>query len=248
MTIDPIFKRLQMLTGTPAIKKLNQTSIIVFGVGGVGSWAADALVRSGIETITLVDRDLVGPTNVNRQLQATCHNVGRPKVDELKKRLELLNPKVRITAIQNYYDPSTADGFDLARYDYILDCIDSISSKADLIQRAHAGGIKLFSSMGAACKLDPTRIGVGSIWEIQGCPLAKALRRRLRREGFDGDVQTVFSTETLPANEQTSVGDGFRKSVNGSAAHVTATFGMFLAGLVIQDVVAAVGPKATETD
>ena len=100
MTVDPIFKRLQMLTGTPAIKDLNQTRVVLFGVGGVGSWAADALVRSGIETITIVDRDNVGPTNVNRQLQATCHNVGLPKVDELKKRLVLLNPNARITALQ----------------------------------------------------------------------------------------------------------------------------------------------------
>jgi tRNA threonylcarbamoyladenosine dehydratase len=237
MTVDPIFKRLEMLTGTPAIKDLNQTRVVVFGVGGVGSWAADALVRSGIETITIVDRDNVGPTNVNRQLQATCHNVGLPKVHELEKRLELLNPNAQITALREAYEPATADSFDLPQYDYILDCIDSISCKAQLIQQAHESGITLFSSMGAACKLDPTQIQLGSIWNIKGCSLAKALRRRLRREGFGGEVQTVFSTEELPANEQGQDRGGFRKSINGSAAHITATFGMFLAGLVIQDVV-----------
>lgn len=237
MTTNPIFTRLEMLTGTPAIQRLNQTNVIVFGVGGVGSWAADALVRSGIESITIVDRHNVGPTNVNRQLQATCHNVGQPKVDELKKRLELLNPNAAITALNEIYEPATAHSFHLDQYDYILDCIDSISCKAELIRQAHKSGTRLFSSMGAACKLDPTRIQLGPLWSIQGCSLAKALRRRLRREGFQEDVQTVYSTETLPANQQTNDSSGFRKSVNGSAAHVTATFGMFLAGLVIQDVV-----------
>ncbi len=244
MTVDPIFKRLEMLTGTPAIKKLNQTNVIVFGVGGVGSWAADALVRSGIETLTIVDRHNVGPTNVNRQLQATCHNVGQPKADELKKRLELLNPNASITSLNEIYEPATAESFNLGQYDYILDCIDSINAKAELIRQAHASRVTLFSSMGAACKLDPTRIELGSLWSIKGCSLAKALRRRLRREGFEEEVQTVFSTETLPANEQTNDSSGFRKSVNGSAAHVTATFGMFLAGLVIQDIVSKTDPTS----
>ena len=237
MTTDPIFKRMQMLTGEPAMKKLNQTKVIVFGVGGVGSWAADALVRSGIETITIVDGDDVGSTNVNRQLQATCHNVGQPKVHELRKRLELLNPKVNITSLQAAYAPDTADSFDLEGYDYILDCIDSVANKAELIQHAGRLNVQLFSSMGAACKLDPSQIRVGSVWDIAGCSLAKSLRRRLRRLGFDGDLQTVYSEENVPANEQTSDPGGYRKSVNGSAAHITATFGMFLAGMVIQDVI-----------
>lgn len=245
MTIDPIFKRLEMLTGSAAIRKLNQTRVIVFGVGGVGSWAADALVRSGIQNITMVDDDEVGPTNVNRQLQATCHNIGQPKVEELKKRLELLNPNAKITALRTVFNPETAGSFNLDQYDYILDCIDSISCKAILIKQAHASGITLFSSMGAACKLDPGQIQVGSIWGIQGCSLAKALRRRLRREEFEEEVQTVFSTEELPANEQTNDPSGFRKSINGSAAHITATFGMFLAGLLIQDVVEKAGPAET---
>lgn len=245
MAINPIFTRMQMLTGDPAMEKLNQTKVIVFGVGGVGSWAADALVRSGIENITIVDRHNVGPTNVNRQLQATCHNVGQPKVDELKKRLELLNPRAQISALNEIYEGATAEQFNIAQYDYILDCIDSISSKSVLIRQAHELQVTLFSSMGAACKLDPSRIEVGSLWTIQGCALAKALRRRLRREDFTSDVHTVFSTEELPANEQTNDSSGYRKSVNGSAAHITATFGMFLAGMVIQDVVKKTGPAET---
>ncbi len=242
MTIDPIFRRMQMLTGEPALIRLNRAKVIIFGVGGVGSWAADALVRSGVGTITIVDLDNVAPTNVNRQLQATCNNVGQPKVDELKKRLTVLNPKVVVNALKEIYEPATADSFNLSQYDYILDCIDSISSKAVLIRHAHRLQVPLYSSMGAACKLDPTRIETGSLWEIQGCALAKALRRRLRREGFTEKVSTVFSTEELPANEQTSDPGGFRKSVNGSAAHITATFGMFLAGMIIQDVVKKAGP------
>jgi len=227
------------------MEKLNQTRVIVFGVGGVGSWAADVLVRSGIENITIVDRDEVGATNVNRQLQATCHNVGQPKVHELRKRLELLNPNAKITALQEHYEAATADSFDITQYDFILDCIDSISSKAELIRHARKVDVQLFSSMGAACKLDPSQIRIGSVWDINGCSLAKSLRRRLRRLGFDGDVQTVFSEEYIPAHEQTSDAGGFRKSVNGSAAHVTATFGMHLAGLVIQDVISKAGPTET---
>ncbi len=235
MSENLIFKRMQMLTGLSAFRRLQQANVAVFGVGGVGSWAAETLVRSGVESITLIDPAVVDVTNVNRQLQATVHNIGKPKVEELKQLLELRNPQVKVQAIRKNFAAATADEFDLGQFDYILDCIDSISCKSELIRQTHTQGITLFSSMGAACKLDPTRIQVASIWQTQGCSLAKALRRRLRRENFDGDFQAVFSTEVLPANEQTLVGNGYRKSVNGSAAHITATFGLFLAGLVIQD-------------
>ena len=259
MTI--IYQRLQLLTGTPALRRLNDARVAIFGVGGVGSWAAEALVRSGVLDLTLVDNDVVCITNVNRQLQATTKNVGRSKVAELAERLALLNPRCRVTTLQKVYEPATADEFDLGAYDYVLDCIDSISCKVELIRRATAAGATLYSSMGAASKLDPTRIRVGSVWETEGCPLARIIRRRLREAGFDGDFQAVFSPEVLPPVEHTNVACGThkcfcpefvpadgsehrdwcatKKVINGSAVHVTATFGMFLAGLVIQDAVAA---------
>lgn len=259
MAVNPVFQRLQLLTGTPAIKKLNDIHVAVFGIGGVGSWAAEALVRSGVKNITLVDNDVVCITNVNRQLQATVRNVGKVKVEELKERLLLLNPHAQVHAVQKVYEPATADQFDLDAYDFVLDCIDSISCKVELIRRAAASRATLFSSMGAASKLDPTRIKVASIWETTGCPLARIMRHHLRQAGFKDDFLTVYSPEVLPPAEQTSVACGThscmcpdftpedgsehrdwcstKKVINGSAVHITATFGMFLAGLVVQDVV-----------
>lgn len=259
MAVNPIYQRLQLLTGTPALRRLNRTRVAIFGLGGVGSWAAEALVRSGVLELTLVDNDVVCITNVNRQLQATSQNVGHSKVAEMQSRLVSLTPRCRITAIQKVYEPATAGDFDLADYDYVLDCIDSISCKTELITRTIAAGTRLYSSMGAAAKLDPSRIRVDSIWRTQGCPLARIIRRRLRETDFAGDFETVYSPEALAPVEHTSVECGThrcfcpdyvpddgsehkdwcatKKVINGSAVHVTATFGMFLAGLVVQDAV-----------
>jgi len=261
MAVNPIFHRLELLTGTQAVKNLNEINVAVFGLGGVGSWAAEALVRSGVKNITLVDNDVICITNVNRQLQATVKNVGKSKVDELKMRLEVLNPHVKVSALQKVYEPDNAHTFDLKQYDYVLDCIDSMSCKMELIQQTIDAGATLYSSMGAACKLDPTQIQVASIWESEGCGLARLIRRRLRKAGFDADFQVVFTPEFLPYIEKnTSVACGThscmcpdftpedgsehkdwcstKKVINGSAVHITATFGMFLAGLVVQDVTA----------
>ncbi len=257
MTDNPIFQRLQLLTGAPAMEILRRSRVAIFGLGGVGSWAAEALVRSGVGHVTLVDNDVICITNVNRQLQATCHNVGEPKAAELATRLADLNPRCKLTPIQKVYEPETADSFELEAFDYVLDCIDSISNKVDLILRTRAAGVTLYASMGAASKLDPTRIRVASIWETTGCPLARIVRRKLREADFKGDFQTVFSPEVLPPVANTNVACGThrcycpdftpadggehkdwcatKKIINGSAVHITASFGMFLAGLVVQD-------------
>ncbi len=263
MSVNPIYQRMQLLTGTPALHRLNATKVAVFGIGGVGSWAAEALVRSGILDITLVDNDVVCITNVNRQLQATTKNVGQSKVAELAARLETLNPRCKITPMQKVYDPNKPGEFDLGSYDYVLDCIDSISCKVDLIVRSVAAGAQLYSALGASGKLDPSQIRVASIWETQGpCPLARLVRRKLRSAHFGGDFQAVFSDEVATIAEQTSVACGTHKChcpafvpddgsehkdwcatknvILGSAMHITATFGMFLSGLVIQDVVGKV--------
>jgi len=262
MAGNPIYQRLQLVVGSPAMGQLNRTRVVVFGLGGVGSWAAEALVRSGITDITLVDNDVICITNVNRQLQATTKNVGKSKVEELRDRLRLLNPRCDITTIQKVYEPDNAHEFDLSSYDYVLDCIDSISCKVELIRRSVDSGATLYSAMGAAAKLDATQIRVGSIWDTVGCPLAKLMRRHLRAEGFSGDFQTVFSSEPMVRVEHTSVACGTHKChcpeylpddgsehkdwcatktvINGSAVHVTATFGMFLSGMVIQDVASKV--------
>jgi len=260
MAVNPIFQRLHLLTGTPALDLLRTARVAIFGLGGVGSWAAEALVRSGVCDITLVDNDVVCITNVNRQLQATTQNVGKSKAGELKERILVLNPRCKVTALQKVYEPDTAAEFELESFDYVLDCIDSISCKVDLIRQATAAGTRLYSSMGAASKLDPTRIQVADIWETQGCPLARLMRRHLRATGFDANVTTVYSPEVLPPVESTSVACGThschcpsyvpddggehkdwcatKNVINGSAVHITATFGLFLAGLVVQNAVA----------
>jgi tRNA A37 threonylcarbamoyladenosine dehydratase len=260
MAVNPIFQRLQLLTGTPALDRLRGAHAMVFGIGGVGSWAAEALVRSGLGKLTIVDNDVVCITNVNRQLQATVKNVGQSKVEELAARLRTLNPRCEVVPVMKAYEPDTAGQFDLDGADYVLDCIDSISCKVELIRRASASRATLYSSMGAASKLDPTQIRIASVWETTGCPLARIIRRRLRENAFAGDFQAVFSPEVLPPVEQTSVACGThachcpsyvpddggehrdwcaeKKIINGSAVHITAIFGMMLAGLVVQDAVA----------
>lgn len=270
MTGNPLFQRLQLLTGSPALAHLGAARAAVFGIGGVGSWAAEALVRSGIGAITLVDNDVICITNVNRQLQATTRNVGRPKVEELADRLRLLNPRCEVTPVMRACEPATVDEFAVGQYTYVLDCIDSITCKVALIRAAHAAGCALFSAMGAAAKLDPTQVRVSSIWESTGCPLARWIRRRLREAGFQGDFQVVWSPENLEPVEQTSVACGThtchcpkfvpledgeaehrdwcaeKRVINGTAVHMTAIFGLMLAGLVVQDAVARTGRRAGE--
>jgi tRNA A37 threonylcarbamoyladenosine dehydratase len=271
MPTNPLFQRLQLLTGTPALDHLAASHAAVFGIGGVGSWAAEALVRSGLGAITLIDNDVICITNVNRQLQATTENVGKPKVEELATRLRLLNPRCEVTPVMRACEPATVETFDVGQYTYVLDCIDSITCKVALIRAAVAEGCTLFSSMGAAAKLDPTQVRITSIWESTGCPLARWIRRRLREAGFQGDFQVVWSPEFIEPVEAAGVACGThtcycpkfvplddaeaeprdwcseKKVINGTAGHMTAIFGMMLAGLVVQDAVgrsAAASPGA----
>ena len=165
-----------MLLGNEAMDRIAQKRVIIFGVGGVGSWCAESLVRSGIRQLTIVDSDRVCITNSNRQLMATTKTVGQVKVDALKERLLSINPKAEITALQQIFSEETAESFELDTYDYIIDAIDSLKDKAALILLACKTKAKFFSSMGAALKLDPTRIKVTEFWKVQGDPLARALR------------------------------------------------------------------------
>jgi tRNA A37 threonylcarbamoyladenosine dehydratase len=268
MAVNPLFQRLQLLTGTPALDRLGAASVGVFGIGGVGSWAAEALVRSGVGRITLVDNDVICITNVNRQLQATTKNVGKPKVEELAARLRLLNPRCEVTTVMRACEPATVDEFDVGQYTYVLDCIDSITCKVALIRAAHAAGCTLFSAMGAAAKLDPTQVRITSIWESTGCPLARWIRRRLRESGFQGTFQVVWSPENREPVESTSIACGThtcycpkfvpedegehrdwcseKRLINGTAVHMTAIFGMMLSGLVVQDAVARAAADAVD--
>ena len=230
MALDQaIFRRSELLLGDEAMSRIAEKRVIIFGVGGVGSWCAESLVRSGIRHLTIVDSDTVCASNINRQLMATTETVGCVKVDVLCERLLTINPAAEITAIHEFFTAETADSFHLDTYDYIIDAIDSLKDKALLILMATQTDAKLFSSMGAALKLDPTRIKVDEFWKIQGDPLARVLRKRFKREGQypSRKFQCVYSDELIDPQ-----GEG-----KGSIVHITAIFGFMLAGLVIQDIV-----------
>ena len=193
--------------GDEAMSRVAEKRVIIFGVGGVGSWCAESLIRSGIKYLTIVDSDRVCITNINRQLMATTKTVGQVKVDALKERLLTINPSAEITALQQIFTAETAESFELDTYDYIIDAIDSLKDKALLILKATSlppirgdkRGAQFYSSMGAALKLDPTRIKTAEFWKVQGDPLARALRKRFKRDGQypKRKFQCVFSDELL---------------------------------------------------
>jgi len=223
-----IFQRSELLLGGEAMSRIDEKRVIIFGVGGVGSWCAESLVRSGIKHLTVVDCDSVCVSNINRQLMATTETVGQVKVDVLKERLLTINPSAEITALHQFFTAETADSFNLGSYDYIIDAIDSLKDKALLILMATQTDAKFFSSMGAALKLDPTRIKIDEFWKVQGDPLARVLRKRFKREGQypSRKFLCVYSDELLEPREEGK----------GSLVHITAIFGFMLASLVIQDV------------
>lgn len=219
------FQRSAILLGDSCQEALENSKVILFGVGGVGSWCAEALVRSGVRRLTIVDSDRVCESNVNRQLMATSRTIGEVKVDALKERLMQINPDAEITALPMRFSADTAQEFMLEKYDYIIDAIDSLKDKAELILRACETDAVFFSSMGAARKIDPTRIKVGDFWKVRDCPLGAALRKKLRREGRipAKSFQCVYGDEVLPVP-------------GGSLVTVTSVFGMNLAALVIKDI------------
>ena len=232
-----IFRRAELLLGSEAMSRISGKRVIIFGVGGVGSWCAESLVRSGIRQLTIVDSDRVAITNVNRQMMATTETVGQVKVEVLRKRLLAINPSAEITARHEFFTAETADSFRLDSYDYIIDAIDSLKDKALLILMATKTQARLFSSMGAALKLDPTRIRTAEFWKVTGDPLARALRNRFKHDKTfpSRKIQCVYSDELLENKLPIDPDD----KGNGTIAHVTAIFGFMLAGLVIQDAVKA---------
>lgn len=237
---DALFNRTERLLGSADMERLAATRVILFGVGGVGSWCAECLIRSGVNHLTIVDSDQVCPTNLNRQLQATTQTLGQLKVDALKERLLTINPEADIIARPELYSAETADSFHLETYDYVIDAIDSLTPKAHLILHATSLPVTLLSSMGAALKLDPTKIRVAEFWKITYCPLARSLRKKFKHwQKFPQQkFQCVYSPEVLENqgdSSEDSMPEEFNKvQVNGSLAHITAIFGFMLAGTVVQ--------------
>lgn len=264
MAIDnAILRRTELLLGDVAMNEISQKNVIVFGVGGVGSWCAESLIRSGIQKMTIVDSDRICITNVNRQLMATVKTVGQVKVEALRERLLQINPLAEIEARQEIFTAETADGFHLENFDYIVDAIDSLKDKALLILMACRTKAVFFSSMGAALKLDPTKIHVAEFWKVQGCPLARALRTKFRskktppskkflcvysdellqNKGKNGTCGTdkcmCPKTKSGPGNQELLNHEwcSSKAQINGTLAHITAIFGFTIAGLVLKDIV-----------
>ncbi len=238
-TSQDIFQRAEVLLGQSTMEMMARKRVIIFGIGGVGSWCAEALIRSGIQHLTIVDFDRVDVTNVNRQLMATCQTIGRIKVDALREHLLTINPEAEITPLQQTFTEETASDFQLDTYDYIIDAIDSLKDKALLIRLACESKGKFYSSMGAALKLDPTRIKIAEFWKVKGDPLARALRNRFKKERTfpKHKFQCVFSDESISRTDhQNGTAAHNSSETKGSLMHITTVFGMMLAGLVIQDI------------
>lgn len=257
-----IFARSELLLGRNVMDVMATKRVILFGVGGVGSWCAECLIRTGVRKLTIVDSDRICVSNVNRQLMATTETVGQVKVDALKQRLLSINPSAEITALQKIYSAETADEFHIETYDYIIDAIDSLENKALLIRNACETDAVLFSSMGAALKMDPTKIAVAEFWKVKGCPLGAALRRKFKKQHLfpKKKFKCVYSEEllknkgvdnsaeidaNLSSKEEGGPGDPdlvnhdwntTKAQINGSLAHITAIFGFTIAGLVLQDI------------
>ena len=228
MIMDDFFSRSEALLGVEVMEALRTKRVIIFGVGGVGSYAAEALVRTGLTHLTIVDGDTVQPSNINRQLPATRATLGMPKVEALKERLLAINPDAEIEAIADFYhDDDENLKSQINNHQYLIDAIDSVDDKAHLILYAsRVRGLKVFSSMGAALRFDPTQVTTGELMTIQGDALAKAVRARMKKIGLHPNkkIRCVYSTEQAQ-----------RCETRGSLMQVTAVFGCTLASLIIRD-------------
>jgi tRNA A37 threonylcarbamoyladenosine dehydratase len=231
---ENIFSRLHLLVGDDALKAFEKTKVIIFGIGGVGSWCAEALVRSAVKNITIVDSDYICETNINRQLPATTKTVGKIKADVLKERLLEINPAANIKSIHKFYTAENSSEFELSDYDYVIDAIDSVKEKAHLINTVtRLNNTKLFSSMGAALKMDIFKIKKSEFWKIKGDPLARALRNNFKRSKIfpEKKFQCIWSDEARKNVVESNL------RINGTITHTTATFGFALANLLIDDII-----------
>lgn len=230
--MDEAFLRTEMLLGREAMDKLARSHVAVLGLGGVGSWCAEALARSGVGALTLADCDEVGLSNLNRQLEATRATIGQPKADAMARRIEQLSPSCRLRPMNYRYTPEDRETFFAGNYDYIVDAIDLVSCKLDLIQTALSRGIPIISALGTGNKLDPTQFRITDISKTQGCPLARVVRKELRERGILHH-RVLWSAEPPQKPSQPEAPPPGRRSVPGSVAWVPSCAGLMLAGDVV---------------
>jgi tRNA A37 threonylcarbamoyladenosine dehydratase len=232
--MDERFLRTELLLGKDGMEKLKKSCVAVFGIGGVGSFACEALVRSGLGKIILVDYDIIDITNINRQIHATTSTVGLPKVDVMKARLLDINPDLDIVTFNEKYNDENREKLISKDYDYVVDAIDMVTSKLDLIETCKKLNIPIISSMGAGNKLDPTMLTVGDIYSTHTCPLAKVMRNELRKRNIDS-LKVVWSKEKpMKVNLETELR---RKAIPGSISFVPSVAGLIIAAEVIKDLI-----------
>lgn len=226
------FERSELLLGADGMAKLKKSRIAVFGIGGVGGYAAEALARTGVGALDIIDGDTVGLSNVNRQIIATDDTLGRYKTDVMKERILSINPDCKVTALKLFYLGTPLDMLDFSQFDYVLDAIDTVTGKLAIIENARAAGVPVISCMGAGNKLNPMLFGVADIEKTSVCPLAKVMRRELKKRGIAG-VKAVYSKEVAKTPE-VNLSDGDRRTV-GSLAFVTPVAGLIAACEIVKD-------------
>lgn len=229
------FSRTELLIGKEGIKRLQASRVAVFGIGGVGGYAVEALARSGVGALDLIDNDTVSLTNLNRQIIATHETIGKYKTDVMRDRILSIHPQAAVTVHKCFYLPETAEQFDFGQYDYVVDAVDTVTAKLEIIMQAKNRGVPVISCMGAGNKLDPTRFQVADIYQTTVCPLAKVMRRELKKRGVK-ELKTVFSTEpamTPAFSEEVTE----KRTTPGSISFVPSVAGLILAGEVIRDLI-----------
>ena len=240
------FIRTRLLVGDEPLERLKNAKVAVFGVGGVGGYAVEALARSGVGTLHLYDDDTVSESNLNRQLAALHSTIGQPKAEVMAQRVRDINPTCQVEAIRLFYLPQNADQVDLSPYNYVVDCIDTVAAKLELVTRCNALQVKIISAMGTGNKFDPSALVVTDISKTQGCPLARTVRKELRKRGIH-HLKVVYSTE-LPASPlrsadyeppqttDTRPGSTARRDTPGSTPFVPAAAGLLLASTVVREI------------
>lgn len=228
--LDGQFSRTEMLIGGAALEKLKSAKVAVFGIGGVGGYVAEALARTGIGHLTIIDNDSVCLSNINRQIIAVHSTVGRDKTDVMAERIHDINPEAEVEKRKCFFLPENADTFDFADYSYVADAVDTVTAKIEIIMRARAAGIPVISSMGAGNKLDPGKLAVADIYSTQMCPLARVMRHELKKRGVD-KLKVVYSREEPVKTSETLHG-----KVPGSAVFVPAAAGLMIASEIVHDI------------
>ncbi|MCM1185013.1 MAG: tRNA threonylcarbamoyladenosine dehydratase [Lachnoclostridium sp.] len=234
------FSRTELLIGKAGVERLSKSRVAIFGIGGVGGYVAEALARSGVGRLDLIDNDKVCISNINRQIIATHDTVGQYKVDVMKARILSINPEAAVEAHRCFYLPETAGQFDFSNYDYVVDAVDTVTAKIEIIMQAKAAGVPVVSSMGAGNKLEASAFRVADIYETSVCPLARIMRRELKKRGVEKlkvvySTEKAFSVKEISAEEDVS---GGKRSIPGSIAFVPPVAGLILAGEVVKDLTA----------